>query len=808
MKASSWIGLAAFVGTALASVAEDLDVPGTTDITASAAYDKVSVSGTLNIAAPYVTFTNLTVGGSATSYATVNVRGEGTIVGLNTGDNRDIATATVGAGGKLGKITIGENATLRIGATVVAADAASDPESGSVDVLDIGPGTFSMSGIRNLSPKLARVTFSGGEIYLGQSWGAFLILGGTGASDPMTTFEGVDGNPIRIRTFGGSSGVSFGRLKTSGDCDCHVKATRAVYNANFDMNHNGWTYISGGGSVSMNPYCYNTAFGTNVKGVTITDGTTVSFGGTTVRFNNLDATNGVISANEVSKRLYFTNTGYMRANLPCSLAKTDEGTTTIDAPSSAEMVEHVHGSIRIVSPFVCKGLLSVYGAEDWRYQKMDVEAPVSAASMRLGRAATVNVKAPLTVVGTLTLEARAKLNIAGRLTVGELVDNGATITLQDGGEIVYSDGTAAYSRGCRFVSGTYLKEGAETMTVYDPASFNGDICVKGGKLQFSAAGWTEKFWRLSITDVKQPDATTPRLIWLCEIPFVSYDMRSVLLTNAMQHASCGLKAKPDLTAPSDLPAGYAAFECETAYQETPWYSDGKVDSLFDAGYNGSMPHLTAPTNDATHPLVIAMHLKDDAPPIYGYDMVHAYSYCRPKDWTLEASNTGADGDWRLVDVRSNETAMSGFESYRGFRTTTQYAGSCAFVLPLDRSKLLPGVDNLPETMGIRVDGGATLDFTNVKDGQVVNRLTIDAEKGVGTVVKAGFAAEGMLDLTNVPAGARPKSLSFTPTLQGCTGATNLAHWQVTANGKPTRWTALYDGTTLTLESPKLFIMLK
>lgn len=551
-----------------------------------------------------------------------------------------------------------------------------------------------------------------------------------------------------------------------------VNAATAIANANFTLNNSGWVHFTGGASIAPNEWCYSDYFGPNVEGLVISGGTTFYATRHTFNLKNLDATNGVVAVASglgINKVLIMgggNSSGFFRANFPMdiSLKKQGAGTLTVDAPSSVPSV-------------------TVEGG-------------------------TLHVKSPFTVTGALTLGAGTVLRIAAKLTVGSIVDNGGSIELADGGEITYTTDSTQRLVGYNKTGGTLVKDGSGTLTVYDPTAFEGDICVRNGTMDFSSArGRTEKYWRLTFTKMGTGSSQN-KYVRVAGIPFYPYELRNETISRLTtgDYVNNGLTDAGVGKDPGSLNAGQASFQCTVTYEAGAPATQIGVNRYFRGWFNNDYPHLITPEvdPDTETTLSLAFRLADTAKPVYGYDLINAYGMNRPTSWTLEASTDGVN--WTVADERANQVAKNA--GWSGFASDDNYT-SCAFVLPLTYK--VAGIANMPTAVGVQVDQGGTLDFSNVTDGQGVNKLKIDATKGFGTLANAVLSETGTIEVVNVE--GKITDYSFPMTLTDVSGTENLEKWSVVVDGVPMprrtpAFKASATGGTLSFRSPGLFIMVK
>ena len=180
------------------AVADDLTVPRgeTVVLSGNAAYETVTVSGTLNIPSGVtLTAATLELGPNAGDTAVVNVLSSG-ITGLNITN-----AVNVGSSGGSGQIVaLSPDAThntgwdsvcvLKLQRVNISINAAASA-SGFIDFLKIGPGTVDFITMTNESGTRARVLVKNGCVGYSQNWGKTMFVG-------SFQVESFDGGNIRF----------------------------------------------------------------------------------------------------------------------------------------------------------------------------------------------------------------------------------------------------------------------------------------------------------------------------------------------------------------------------------------------------------------------------------------------------------------------------------------------------------------------------------------------------------------------------------------------------------------------------------
>ena len=114
---------------------------------------------------------------------------------------------------------------------------------------------------------------------------------------------------------------------------------------------------------------------------------------------------------------------------------------------------------------------------------------------------------------------------------------------------------------------------------------------------------------------------------------------------------------------------------------------------------------------------------------------------------------------------------------------------------------------MSSAVSVRVDSGATLDFSCVEGGQGVNAITVDVAAGCGTLVNAKALADGTLNLTVTEPVAGATDIGFP--VSNLSDAENLYSWKVVVNGKERKgWHVVASGDTLCIVPPGTVVVIR
>lgn len=175
-------------------------------------------------------------------------------------------------------------------------------------------------------------------------------------------------------------------------------------------------------------------------------------------------------------------------------------------------------------------------------------------------------------------------------------------------------------------------------------------------------------------------------------------------------------------------------------------------------------------------------LAETAPGVASYLLATAgyVANGRPTTWKLFARPSSSDA-WVEVDSQVGATSPTAASAW--------YNGGTPWTVA---SSAVPSEAAFPATTPVAVCPNATLDLTMASRTEIGHLLVDGDATGAGVIVGGSFASAGTLALTC--AGKRPSALPLV--CQGTSGAQNLANWTVTVNGrtKNVRLVRQGDGT--------------
>ncbi len=414
------------------------------------------------------------------------------------------------------------------------------------------------------------------------------------------------------------------------------------------------------------------------------------------------------------------------------------------------------------------------------------------------------------VIGDLSIADGAKVVVDGAtLTYAAPAGLGGTIELKNGAKgiriVTGTEGEeSGMDRSGLTSDSTLLKTGDTDLIVYDPTSVTGLVHVAGGALRFSKRGLSDKFFRLTVKECYPwgGDATSASAYPGLLLKVGLYSAADTLIdTESGSSATNG-------TAASDLNENQWAVPVGTLFKGFGQYYS--VASAFSGDLFPKYSYVGAPcftnatktlcknASDESGWLTIWGRLKSTWAALDGINFVAGWGWGIEKTWTVETSPTGVDGSWRVVQEIVDMPHKLG--SNNGYIDDNTPA-----VLNADKTKpaahfryMEPGVTGLADVLQIRVDAGATLDFSAKTGGQSVDRIYIDAT--AGTVKNVAFAETGVIELVGESDG---KAKGLLPLVfDGVSGTENLKNWTVVCGEKTLARRVKFSSSDskLTLES--------
>lgn len=384
-----------------------------------------------------------------------------------------------------------------------------------------------------------------------------------------------------------------------------------------------------------------------------------------------------------------------------------------------------------------------------------------------GKLASSGTGSKLQFAGISAFDAGEKtLALGGDSTEYNMVSN---ITSGSGSVAVTKDG-----------SGRWVVAGANTLS--------GKLEVKDGTLELwdRYAGESYTYYRLVIKNTR---AGGNGFSYVPE--FALYDANGVNRAASLRvHEPDGINASSTVEyqpiSISDLAPGEVFFHSANGnkvYHYASYNHEG-LDNLFDGTiskwrmcgtpYNGGQPNGTAGRY-----MYVVMRLPADTPPILRYDINVGTSSSAASLIGVEASNDGST--W--IDLTGDVSTPQSDDWLSGdaFVAGHPLRPGAGLALNVPAAPDANGAAMLDNVTSVQVAAGATLVAKGVR--KTISGLTVDCSAGVGTLSGFDFAANGTIDLVNVPAGVTDFAV---PADFGDVSAESLANlnaYSVTVNGK-------------------------
>jgi len=767
----------------------------TVSITASQSNSTVDVHGALTVSGgtkedpiKLGILNALNVGCAAGDAATVTVGDFGQISML-------AKPLTIGGAGGTGLVTVGGRRRVVYGQWIVEITEASETaqrffeiaayhlycgnisvpadataESGVLDIIRLDPNgalfqTQNSDRIKNLSSSCdARILFNGGFLGNSNSYGAKYRFSSTAGK--ALILESVNGNPIMLcELYGNSTTIpTEGLVKTAGAGDVVVRSGTG------SSNHFGWKLYDTSfvwqhtGDLRLSYYMCVTCDSTNALPCLADGGDVVLDGDNEYNWINLagftQPVNGLIAADQ-----------------------------SIISNSSAKVATLVFGSQRPDGTLCAPNMTKRINVEKVGTGTLTITNTPAFDALEV-KAGTVRFVAPVAAVsiGKISVQAGATLVIDGvTVSSGKIsVDTDATVTLLNGGRLVLeSAGAGTFQEGpLKGVCAEKTGNGVSYLAATNGTGLAG-VHVCGGTLAVVQRGTTNEFWRVTIKETSVPDYE------LNLGPFRLYGEAGTFCDGGVANGTTLVYTQvANTTAPENLLAKQVMFS-STDYKPASEYTDGKHgsdnqyvperamfadSSVFSCRFDFK-PLLSNPETwlVATYRIPAL-----NGGFVTGYNVKSQWDGWKtryPGTWKVESSPSGADGTWETMDEQVGQVGPNGQSWYRGHSNYNNgYPMNAA-----DRPS--PGFD--PDAC-VQVDGGATLDCTRVMDAQEIANLAVDLSAGGGTLKNVRFAADGTLNLVNMPAGMNLSDYDVPLTFDGVSGTANVSSWTVLVDGAENR----------------------
>ncbi|MCQ2390033.1 MAG: autotransporter-associated beta strand repeat-containing protein [Kiritimatiellae bacterium] len=259
-----------------------------------------------------------------------------------------------------------------------------------------------------------------------------------------------------------------------------------------------------------------------------------------------------------------------------------------------------------------------------------------------------------------------------------------------------------------------------------------------------------------------------------------------------------LSSSSTLTIQGAIPAeGQVGFDASVAGYKVKFGNTLGLASAFDGVYNGNTGGLCnfdwfAPDGSALKPnpqdrttwVPIVMHLAGEAQPVTHFDVQYYNNTAvqLPTRLKLEGSLDGRHWTTVYDNATQGEALTTEIPNFNCWVSDGVNASNASHERPIGKglavSRSYPAdpepKDQFAHVESVSVAAGATLTSNATLP---LAGLTVDAA-GAGTLQGFTFAANGTLDVRNLPAGG----MALPGTYLNCEGLENLANWQVSRDG--------------------------
>lgn len=413
-------------------------------------------------------------------------------------------------------------------------------------------------------------------------------------------------------------------------------------------------------------------------------------------------------------------------------------------------------------------------------------------------------------IAALTLAEGATLVVDGAAICVDAFDNaGGVVSYLHGGTLdirkTVADGETEEVRNWTMNGGNgFVKDGAGTLHLYDPA-VTGLVHVAQGTLSFSRHGLLDKYFHIVFKE--QCVYTGTRIGTLKLRSWYWYAPNAATYIASPEYGTLDYPLAGESISPSDLTAGQVTYRPHSSGTTFEDESNKNVNYIFclgtSDGNNKKCYFSCSLTNAADSAnwqhLWVRLPNKDKyAAGVDGFNSLVDWGGGNLTAWTVESSATGEDGTWRTVsDVTDYVPAIK----------SSNYASGDSSKPQALFSYTQQGVRNLADTLAVRVDSGATLDFTAKTGGQTIDRIVFDVSAGGGTLKNIAVASAGVLEI--VDAGGtlnygQPLPLVF----DGVSDTDNFKNWTVMVNGKAVERELVFRDGALAFNNPGLVIIVK
>ena len=331
-----------------------------------------------------------------------------------------------------------------------------------------------------------------------------------------------------------------------------------------------------------------------------------------------------------------------------------------------------------------------------------------------------------------------------------------------------------------------VKVGSNRAIVQTATAIDADIDVQGGTMVFSGRACTNEFYRI-VFNGSQYGASSQIAIG---------DIRVYADAAGTEEIAGGIGADGNVLAAGTSAPHLGKGQCVASFATTTTKPDGQTSmnlwdlrNAFDnSEYNAVLSANSYYIYNGASTQWVAFRMAEGKNRVQSYLPVKSYItwYWHPNSWLFQTSVDG--GYWTTIDAQTGALTSDGY-------------GSTPFVV---KGFLADGAAGFDASANVKVASGATLDATGVAGGQTLSHLTVDWTAGAGTVKGVTIAQNGVLDLVNVPAGARIGGKTIPVTLSDIANGANFGSWTVRVNGAVADEELRWNGTALRI--PGAFVL--
>ena len=322
-----------------------------------------------------------------------------------------------------------------------------------------------------------------------------------------------------------------------------------------------------------------------------------------------------------------------------------------------------------------------------------------------------------------------------------------------------------------------VKVGSNRAIVQTASAIASDIDVQGGSLVFSGRTCTNEWYRFLFNGSQYQQSD---LIAIGDLQVYSD-------TAGTENIALGIGADGGVLEAGTSAANLARGQCVAHFATTDVVPEGVYAELSDMSYAFDGTTKKAVLSADTHYIYnnarqtwVAFRMAEGNNRVRSYLPVKSNFtwYWHPSAWHFQTSVDGVN--WQTVDVQTGAISSSGY-------------GSTPFVI---KGFLADGASGFDPSANVKVASGTTLDASGVAGGQALSRLTVDWATGAGTIKGVTIAQNGILNLVNVPAGAKLGGATIPVSLHQVSGAANFGTWTVHVNGAATSERLHWNGSSL------------